>query len=45
VNPISAIFIAFAACVGALLGSWLWGLTVGLGVVLVISLVTTDERW
>jgi hypothetical protein len=44
-NPISLIFIAFSACLGARLGSWLWRPNSGLGVVLVISLFTTDEPW
>jgi anaerobic C4-dicarboxylate transporter len=39
VNPTALIFVAFCAVVGALLGSVPIGLAVGLGIVLVASVV------
>jgi hypothetical protein len=45
INPTAIVFIAFATCVGALIGSWLWGLTIGLGVVLVGSLAPNGRGW
>lgn len=39
-NPVALIAIAFCAVVGALLGSWLAGLAVGLGTVLLAELLS-----
>jgi hypothetical protein len=39
INPNAVILIALATVIGILLGSWLIGLAVGLGIVLIASVV------
>jgi hypothetical protein len=43
-NPNALLLIAFSACVGALLGTWLIGLTVGLGICLAITIASIGGR-
>jgi hypothetical protein len=38
INPNALAFVAFLTCIGALLGSWLIGLAIGLGIVLLASI-------
>jgi hypothetical protein len=42
VNLVALYLIAFCAVAGALAGSWLWGLLVGLGIVLIANLAAID---
>ena len=38
-TPTSLVFIGFAMCVGAQLDSWLWGLTIALGLLWAMAVV------
>ena len=40
VNPLALLAIGLATCIGALLGSWLLGLTIGLTLVLLVSVTS-----
>jgi hypothetical protein len=44
VNPNAVALVAFCTCVGALLGSWLIGLTIGLGICLAITIASIGSR-
>ena len=41
INPIAVALVAFTTAVGALFGVWLWGLVIGLAIVLIATFVDT----
>lgn len=43
-NPVALVLVAFCAVIGLLLGSWVIGLAVGLGIVLVGSFADLARR-
>jgi hypothetical protein len=40
-NPNALVFLGWCTCVGALSGSWLWGLTIGLTIIVLLAVKPT----